>query len=216
MISTRDLGKLPDVQRLRRLMQSMAMLDAILCPEWDGRYYSFNANWSRGEQMGSMRNGSGDDLFAIFNAAGCWLKGFAHETAMSPYSNHPPRLWPGILSSVPDDFAKCLREPAFKIEDTTFCIWRKRSDITWQRGEVTFPDSHSDPDGSEYLLSRFDGQPETYRDWAVDYYERNIDLQAVVHVYERKPLTGEIIAALNPELTPDELRADIKEIQYPV
>jgi hypothetical protein len=28
MISTRDLASLPDVDRLRRLMQSLAMLDA--------------------------------------------------------------------------------------------------------------------------------------------------------------------------------------------
>ena len=33
----------------------MAMLDAILSPEWDCRYYSFNAGWSPDEQMGSMR-----------------------------------------------------------------------------------------------------------------------------------------------------------------
>jgi hypothetical protein len=32
MISTRDLSRLPDVDGLRRLLQSMAMLDAILCP----------------------------------------------------------------------------------------------------------------------------------------------------------------------------------------
>ena len=66
MISTRDLSFLPDVEQLRRLLQSMAMLDAILCPEWDLRYYSFNARWADGEQMGSMRDGCGDDLFVHF------------------------------------------------------------------------------------------------------------------------------------------------------
>lgn len=79
MISTRDLSLLPDVDGLRRTWQSMAMLDAILCPEWQFRYYSFNAAWAVGEQMGSMRDGSGDDLFAHFGPVGCWLKGFAHE-----------------------------------------------------------------------------------------------------------------------------------------
>ena len=34
MISTRDLSLLPDVDGFRRLLQSMAMLDAVLCPEW--------------------------------------------------------------------------------------------------------------------------------------------------------------------------------------
>src|SRR5690349_3975316 len=65
MISTRDLSRLPDVDALRRLLQNMAMLDAILSPEWEYRYYSFNSKWARGEQMGSMRDGCGDDFFAL-------------------------------------------------------------------------------------------------------------------------------------------------------
>src|SRR3954463_3910296 len=102
MISTRNLTLLPEVDRLRALLQSMAMLDAILCPEWEFRYYSFNAAWSDGERMGSMRNGSGDHFFALFNAAGCWLKGFAHEAPMA----HVPgdstgQVWPGVLDHVP-------------------------------------------------------------------------------------------------------------------
>lgn len=43
MISSRDLSGLPDVPALRRLMQSLAMLDAILSPEWEYRYFSFNS-----------------------------------------------------------------------------------------------------------------------------------------------------------------------------
>lgn len=77
MISTRDLSRLPDVDGLKALLQSMAVLDAILERDWQFRYYSFNAAWAADEQMGSMRNGSGDEFFALFNAAGCWLKGFA-------------------------------------------------------------------------------------------------------------------------------------------
>ena len=67
MISTRDLKGMPDIEKLRRLLQSMAMLEAILLPEWEYRYYSFNARWAEGEQMGSMRDGSGNDFFALVN-----------------------------------------------------------------------------------------------------------------------------------------------------
>jgi hypothetical protein len=51
----------------------MAMLDAILCPEWRFRWYSFNARWAEGERMGSMRNGHGDSFFAPFDGHGCFL-----------------------------------------------------------------------------------------------------------------------------------------------
>jgi hypothetical protein len=53
MISTRDLSKLPDIASFRRLTRALAMLDAILSPEWQYRYYSFNAHWSAGEMMAS-------------------------------------------------------------------------------------------------------------------------------------------------------------------
>jgi hypothetical protein len=128
MISTRDLTLLPDVDGLRRTLQSMAMLDAILCPEWQFRYYSFNTDWSPGEQMGSMRNGSGDDFFAHFSPAGCWLKGFAHEFPLSPYRTKPNLVWPGVLDAVPVEFTACLQEPAFSAAIVTFCIWRRYSD----------------------------------------------------------------------------------------
>jgi hypothetical protein len=73
-ISSRDLSGLPGIDDLKRLMQSMAMLDAILSPRWEFRYYSFNEKWAETARIGSMRNGSGDDFHALFNEHGCFLK----------------------------------------------------------------------------------------------------------------------------------------------
>jgi hypothetical protein len=213
-ISTQDLRLLPDVDRLRALLQSLAMLDAILSPEWQYRYYSFSSRWSKGEQMGSMRDGCGDDFFALFNAAGCFFKGFAHEAPMTPYAHRPKRIWPGVLDNVPREFAACLKQPAFSIEDTTFCIWRRYSDRSWQHGAIAFP-TGADPDGSESLLSVLDGKAETYKAWAEDYYERSVPLAAVRQVYAHKALTEKLVRRLNSDLTLEELAADIEEIGYP-
>jgi hypothetical protein len=91
----RDLSKLPDIPSLRRLTRALAMLDAILSPEWEYRHYSFDAHWAEGETMASMRNGSGDEWFALFCPAGAVLKGLAHESAffqpnfpISEFSRH--------------------------------------------------------------------------------------------------------------------------------
>ncbi|MBX7106346.1 MAG: hypothetical protein K1X57_19870 [Gemmataceae bacterium] len=215
MISTRDLSLLPDVDGLRRTLQAMAMLDAILCPEWEFRYYSFTAGWAAGEQMGSMRNGSGHEFSAHFSSVGCWLKGFAREYPMSPYRESTPCPWPGVLDAVPEEFAACLREPAFSVGDVTFCIWRRYADRAWQMGPVRFPLDHPDPDGSEFLLSPLDGRPETYRAWASDCYSRGVELAAVEHVYRHKPLAPDVVARLNPKVSLGELAADISEIGYP-
>lgn len=215
MISTRDLSLLPDVDGLRALLQALATLDAIVCPEWGYRYYSFNCAWSAGEQMGSMRNGSGNDFFAHFSAAGCWLKGFAHESPMSPYAHQPKRVWPGLLDSVPAEFAACLREPAFSAENVTFCIWRRTTDRRWEKGSISYPSDVPDPDGSEDLLSILDGRPEKYRKFAGHYYDKDLSLTSIEHVYRGRPLTPEIVASLNPERSIDELAGDLTEIGYP-
>jgi len=194
----------------------MAMLDVILCPDWESRYYSFDAAWSPGEELASMRDGSGDHLFAVFQPAGCWLKGFAHESAMSPWRDDGARqLWAGVLDAVPAEFALCVTEPAFHIEETTFCLWRRTSDSRWQTGPVEFPAGHRDPDGSEELLSPFDGDPEHYRAWAEEHYERPVDLAAVKSVYAHEPISQELLLVLNPAATLASLQPDLQEIAYP-
>jgi len=190
------------------------MLDAILCPAWELRYYSFNAHWSEGEMMASMRNGSGDEYFIWFPPAGAIIKGFAHEAPMTPYMLEPPRVWPGVLDTVPNVFATFLTEPAFIIEDTTFCVWRTYDDSVWQRGTIQFPDD-PDPDGSRSLLAALDGNPHTYRVYAETYYARQIDLDAVIHIYNHQSLTDAILAALNPDLSLRDIAAERDEIGYP-
>ena len=205
MISTRNLAPLPDIPTLRRLTQSLATLDAVLSPEWEGRYYSFNSRWAEGEIMASMRDGSGDDWFLLFGQAGAILKGFAHE---SPMAVGP--TWAGILSNVPAAFGDFLSEPAFSVEDTTFCLWRTHGDDRWYTGAADYPPG-DDPDGSGDLLSILDGNPRTYQRWAREYYEVKVSLAAVRHIYEHRPLTAEVLARLNPDVTLE----DLAEIGYP-
>jgi hypothetical protein len=114
------------------------------------------------------------------------------------FMSDPPRIWPGVLDAVPSVFAAFMTEPAFVIEETTFCIWRTYHDSAWQRGTIHFPD-HSDPDGSHDLLAILDGDPQTYQAYAESHYERLVDLNAIVHVYNHQPLTNAVVAAINPD-----------------
>jgi len=195
------------------LSQSLALLDAIIAPEWDLRYYSFNSHWSDSEAMASMRDGSGDEYFLLFTPAGAIMKGFAHEAPMTPYRVDPPQLWPGVLESVPEGFAAFLSEPAFSLEDTTFCIWRSQADNQWQRGTITFP-AGDDPDGSASLLALLDGNPLTYQTRAEEYFEQAVDLAAIQHIYQHKPITRAVVKSLNPEMSLRALQEDMTEIGY--
>jgi hypothetical protein len=209
-ISTQNLTPLSDIPALKRLTQSLAMLDAILWPEWEERYYSFNAHWAESEMMASMRNGSGDNWFLLFSQAGAVIKGFSHESPMAAVPT-----WPGVLSDVPAIFGTFLSEPAFSMDDTTFCIWRTVFDHQWQKGFVSCP-SGSDPDGSADLLFILDGKSKTYQQWAEEYSEADVSLAAVAHVYAHLPLTEEIVAELNRDIVLSDLSADIIKIGYPL
>jgi hypothetical protein len=211
--STQDLSVLPNIAELKKLCQSLAMLDAIIYPKWQGRYYSFNDCWDKNTSLASMRNAEGDDYFILFVSAGAVIKGFAHESTMSPYLRNPPSVWPGIYENVPKELKTALSDPAFSAEDVTFCIWRTREDNGWIRGDITFPSSKYS-DGSADLLALLDGNPQSYQAWAGEYYEREIALSAVEHVYAHRPLTQDILTLLNAEITEEEFAEDIKEIGY--
>ena len=211
--STHNLPGLPDIAGLKKLCQSLAMLDAVIYPDWQGRYYSFNDGWDDNVSLASMRDGEGDDYFILFTSAGAVIKGFAHESVMSPYRTDPPSVWLGILEDVPAEIKAALSDPAFSVEDVTYCIWRSKEDNGWTCGDITFPPGR-DPDGSADLLAVLDGNPRSYQVWAEEYYEREIALSAVEHIYNHKPLTDSIIKLLNAEITLEDLADDMNEIGY--
>ena len=134
---------------------------------------------------------------------------------MPPYAHEPKRVSPGVLDAVPAEFAACLREPAFSVEDVTFCIWRRGGDSAWGMGSVVLPVDDGDPDGSEFLLSDLDARPETYVTYASEYFEQEVDVASVAHIYQHRPLTQRILASLNPQLSLEDLAADLDEIGYP-
>ncbi len=121
-------------QNLEKLMQSLALLDAILCENWENRYYSFNTRWNEetGERMGSMRNGSGDHYYCLYTKDGVILKGFAHEKELANYTNDS-QIKNNFYAQVPEEFQSLVSEPAFETDDFTFCIWRLNSGKEWQQ-----------------------------------------------------------------------------------
>ncbi|MBW8184896.1 hypothetical protein [Shewanella nanhaiensis] len=213
-ISTNNLNSMPEISELKKLLQSLAMLDAIMSPEWDERYYSFNSKWDENEQMGSMRNGCGDDFSVLFNQAGCFVKGFDHESAMSSWNTGKQQPWPNLLKGLPPEFLAASKEPAFSMENISFCIWKLHSVNSWRIGDFEFAVGE-DPDGSEYLLEIFDGDPDTYRVFAQEYYEVDLDIAVIEKVYRHLPLTDRLVKSINSEVSLKELEKDILEIGYP-
>lgn len=191
---------------------SLAALDAILCPEWEYRYYSFNKAWdtAKSHRMASMRNGSGDDYVILYTPAGAAIKGYAHESPMARPGDPPE----GMFDGFPETITDFLAEPAFSMENTTFCLWCLR-DGEWTRGSVRFPE-HDDPDGSALLLGLLTADPRDYQKYARDYFEAEVPLASIESIYAHQPLTPGLARRLNAEVDFESLLDDFAEIGYPV
>ncbi|WP_255801070.1 hypothetical protein [Mycobacteroides abscessus] len=223
-MTARDVAvRLPNLDVLQQRCRSVAMLDAILCPEWDNRRYSYTQDWGGGLSTAEIRNGSGDDCFIVFTPQGGFIRGFDHESPMSPWRASPPTLWPGLTDGLPEVFAEFLTEPAFALDGTfaaTYCLWRQQHDPTWQTGPVTYPEHRSgvSTDGADQFLNEVLTNPNSlpYQRFARDYFEMQPAPAAVEHVFALRPLTEPVVRALNPGIGLDDIADDIDNIGYPV
>jgi hypothetical protein len=221
--STRNLQALPEPPRLRQVTQSLALLDEILCEDWEGRYYSFDPTWDDTSEMASMRNGSGDHWHLWLGQPGLVLLGFDHEASpMSPYAREDRSLWPGLIDGFPEPLRYALSEPAFDAANLTFAIWRLAGDDRYRIGPIDFPERDavepfkSDPDGSAALLAILDDNPSTYAKWAREYYETKVDLAAVKKIYAHEPLDRATVRKLNREADFDAIAESARAMGFTV
>lgn len=213
------IQRLPEIAKVRKVSRALAVLDLILDDDPGSRYYAFDARWSPTEEAALMDNGSGDQYSVVFSPAGAFARGFAHESAMSPYANGG-ETWPGLFDGVPAVFHGARDEPAFQDEEgrrlATICFWRGSTDSSWATGPIELPADKPFTDGADPLFEILaDGRPEAYLTFAEDYHEVALDLEAVRHVYALMPLTEYVVTSLNPNRRLADLSDDLAEIGYP-
>ena len=191
-----------------------------MSPDWESRYFSFDSAWDVNEQMASMRNGSGDDWSVTFTAAGAYLRGFDHESPLSPWARTPPSPWPGLLEPLPAELAGLAHDEAWQLDGVTtvtVSLWRLAGESQWNVARPHGSAADLD-DGSDWLFERVDGQASTYAAFAEEYYELDqpLDREAIEHIYAGRPITAELARRLNPQVEWDELQAELlQQIGYP-
>jgi hypothetical protein len=207
MISTKNYSLLPDRKSLETICKAISVLDAILSQEWQYRYYTFHSNWNTNEQCLQMRNGSGDEMHILFREDGCVINGFAHEYAQQDKAK--------LTSDLPAIFKNVIFGEAVASIGTTFCLWSTELK-NWQTGQL-----ESFEDRSEEMLYIFDGHPQTYIDWATNYFEESyketgIPLDTVTKIYSGDTLTKEMVLSIVSEMEDwEQLEKDLIDINYP-
>src|SRR5258705_2660235 len=100
------IARLPVIAEVRNLSRALAVLDAVLSPDPQYRYYSFDSRWSPTEETALMRSGSGDDYSIVFSREGAVAQGFDHESPLSPYQPGVAESLPGLFIGVPDSLRR--------------------------------------------------------------------------------------------------------------
>lgn len=204
MLSTDNFTQLPDKDNLRRICKALSVMDAILSQEWEYRYFSYNSRWGEGEEFFELRDGEGDHLLILFREEGCVINGFCHEYDQPDIKD--------VTSGLPAIFNEFIfGEPVNSI-GTTFCLWCDNNG-NWQGNSLK-------QNCSADMLFAFDGKPETYVEWATDYFEESyadngIPLNVVKSIYNGEPLTRQmVLSVVNAIEDWDLLQSDLEEIDY--
>ncbi|MFT9847792.1 hypothetical protein [Aneurinibacillus sp. REN35] len=202
-------GPMLEPEDVQRRMLVLAGLDLILCPEEWLRVHHYEPRWLDGVSLGIIDNGAGDDLYVIFAPEGVLIKGFDHESPLSPHADEEYGVWPGMYDDVPASLVSYLDTDTFEKEDVTFCLWREKHDSEWRTGEVEHPEDLDN--GADFLLSSLTYTAEEYTEWAEDYYDKPIELEVVSQVYSGAAISETIITTLNPERDAAAALAEVKK-----
>ncbi|UED77788.1 hypothetical protein [Brevibacillus sp. DP1.3A] len=201
-------------EALKQRLHILSALDIVLCQEEWLRRYQFEPQWDENTAFASINNGAGDDLYILFTPEGVIVKGFDHESEMSPHAREEYEVWPGIYEQVPPALLHRLDDEALTREDVTFCLWRESTDHVWKTGDIHNPQGLDD--GSDFLLGMIYNSSEDYVEWAEDYYEVNVPLDVVGYAFENTSITKEMMMELNPEVDLEMAMKELQEIGFTV
>ena len=193
---------------MKELLKKQAILDIIVTPEHDAwrRLVSYEYNRKTRCDRFRISNGSGDHLYVIFSPDGVIIKGFDHESCLSPYQNEEEQTLETIYTGVPEKLLALLDEETER-NDVTFCIWQLPDETTWHQNNIELPDYCFDPDriqpedgGQAFLMSYIFSGAEEWFEWASIYYELQEEAwDAAALLYETGEITRSMVMDLNPE-----------------
>jgi hypothetical protein len=193
-------------------MRRNALLDAVLIPDPSLRVHVYRANIRPGVDLAEIDPGDGDRLQALFADEGTLLKGVAHESNLSPWSDELldydlHKVRPGLLDELPRELAKYLAMAELRSNETTFSIWRAKDDESWTVGRAEGPEEEFD--GADDLLSEICITSAEYSRWVEEYLEVDVSRSAVSAAFSGTVSVRELIRLLGHREREAEILSDL-------
>lgn len=175
------LDNLPN-KKLVSALKASAALDIELCEDEYLRCFSYKANWAPGIDVASYENGGGDEIVIVIKGDAILIKGFDHESEVSPHAQEEFRIWPGMYEGAPEELLGVLDNDFFEIAHVTFCFWRTSNSGSWQQGTVNF--QNNEDNGASWLLPAITITPECFIEYAKDYYQDDFNKITPARVHQ--------------------------------
>ncbi len=212
-LSTKNLEKLVNPAKLKELCKAISVLAAIICPDWEFRYYSYQENWSKNEELFEMRDGQGNHILILFQEDGICINGFDVKSGINILDSSIQQIKTELIDELPEQFNEFIYEEPVKSIGTTFCIWSINGE-NWKTGDIKLPKDNCN-DALNNLLEILDGNPISYRNWAEEYYECELNIEYIEDIYKGDILSKEKVIGINQNFEDyEQLEEDLAEIGY--
>jgi hypothetical protein len=165
--------------------------------------------------MASMRNGSGDEWWALFHDDG-WaaLKGLGHESAA--WSAHRQTLSRALQKTIPKEMESFATEESFAWDSTSFAFYLPKGAAQWTRANDATKFAKETDTGEDDLLAHLTGTAADYAQFATDMYELDVSAQMAAHIFALKPISATTVTRINPETSLEEIEEELfEQIGYP-
>lgn len=206
--------KFPQPETLLKRLTFYSIMDVIMNAgaEYDGSVYHCNTDWNAGVSLFTIDDGGGDHFHVLFSQDGCIIKGFGHESDLSPYNYEDDESYPDyrFYENCPHEFYELLDDESLERDLLTFCAWHANEDGCWQAQSINALADWRD--GSADFLEYVSNLDE-YADWLSAYYETDIYTETLLDLYNGAAITEDIISMLNPKADPDEVMAMVADVK---
>jgi len=173
-------------------------LEAIISPEWEYRYFSYDSSWSEDEEMASMRDGEGNTWFTVFKKDIIFYKCISKDDGFI-------ENYKDIKQMIPEKFNNFINEEAFHTNVATkILIYDDKKWLEFGKSNVTHIIDLKTIQHWEAI---------DYKNWADKYYEIDLDLTSIQNIFTHV-IDEDIITSLNIELCFNDIKHEIEEIGY--
>jgi len=181
--------------KLKKRLKSLALLNAIIEPEWEYRYYSYNSTWGENEEVASLRDSCGGEWFIWFSDD---LIGFKCTSPVDGLASD----FANLINQLPDSYAPFINEPAFSMDNGS-AIWYIESGV-WNKYGLNIADLPT-PESVIKMSAK------NFCVFAEEMYEVELDEQIVGKILEGQ-FEFEMVSALNSDMDISELKKELLEI----